>query len=295
VTASGRHLKLPMHVSSGLAWGALALPGAIYLLLFYAWPVAEMALRSFTDPSLGLANYQEFLDSPVGVPSLVRTVQTSAVVTLVCLILGYPLAYLMVMSPPRVAGALLSLMLVSLWLSIVARTFAWEAILRDTGLINRTLIDAGLIDHPLPLIRTPLGVAIGMVQVLLPTMVMPLYVIMSGIDRELPKAAAGLGASPFTSFRRVFLPLSTPGVLAGSLLVFVLAMGFYITPFLLGGGQHLMIGELVVDNVQHLRWGYGSAIAVILLVITLGGLVLASRLIRIGAIFGDTFQIGSDT
>jgi putative spermidine/putrescine transport system permease protein len=253
-----------------------------------------MAARSVTDPQPGIANFQAIANSAVDIGALALTLRTAVVVTVVCLLLGYPLAYLIVVAPPRVGGALLSLMLVSLWLSLVARTFAWEVILRDTGIINNLLLGWGIVQTPVGLIRTPLAVTVGMTQVLLPTMVLPMYVVMSRIDRELGLAAAGLGATPWASFVRVFLPLSLPGVLAGSLLVFVLSLGYYITPLLLGGGSSLMIGQLVVDSVEHGEWGYASAIAVVILAMVIGGLLFASRFIRLGSLLGASFRIGAD-
>jgi putative spermidine/putrescine transport system permease protein len=267
-------------------WGLLAIPGVVYLVLFFAWPVIGMASRAFTDPVVGFDNFAQFFSRAIAGRSLVLTIETALVVTATCLIVGYPLAYLMVIVGARMAAVLLSVVLVSLWINLVARTFAWEVILRDTGVINRLLLAAGLIDSPLPLIRTPLGVIIGMTHILLPSMILPLYVVMRRIDPTYAQAASSLGASPIRSFALIFFRLSMPGVLAGSLLVFVLALGFYITPFLLGGGQFVMIGQLVVDQVSHVLWGVGSAIALILLVTTLATLAVAARIIRIGDVFG---------
>jgi ABC-type spermidine/putrescine transport system permease subunit I len=258
----------------------LVLPGVLYLLLFYVWPLVTMVTRSFTEPSVGLDNYVAVVTSTLAQRSLVVTLQTAVSVTVLCLVLAYPLAYLLTLAPPRVAGVLLTLVLISLWLNVVSRTFAWQVLLRDTGIINQLLTGAGLIERPIPLIRTPWGVAIGMTHVLLPTMILPIYVVMARIDPELGRAAANLGASPLASFFKIFLPLSLPGVLAGCLLVFVLALGFYITPVLLGGGGYLMIGQLVVQNIRLLQWGYGSALAVVLLLAAIATLAISARVAR---------------
>ena len=269
------------------------MPGVLYFGFFYAWPLLSMISKSVTEPQFGLQNFQAFFASSLGINVLFLTIRTAAIVTVVCLVLAYPFAYLIVVGPRRLATVLLGALLVSLWMSLVARTFAWEVILRDTGVINRILLDSGLVSSPVEMMRTPFAVVIGMTHILLPNMVLPMFVVMSQIDPELPKAASSLGATPGRSFWRVFLPLSLPGVAAGCLLVFVLALGFYITPFLLGG-TYLMIGQLVVDKVAILDYGYASAIAVVLLVMTLGGLLLASRLLPLGSILGGSFRVGTD-
>ncbi len=267
-------------------WGLLVIPCAIFLILFFVWPVVSMASRAFTEPALGFGNFQEFTTSPIGPRSLVLTLQTGLIVTTASLVVGYPYAYLLVVAPRRVAAILLTLMLASLWLNIVARTFAWQVILRDTGVINKTLLELGWIDQPIPMIYTTFAVTLGMTHILLPSMVLPLYVVMSRIDPELPRAAASLGAGPVRSFLTVFLQLSLPGVLAGALLVFVQAIGFYITPYLLGGGSYLMMSQLIVNQTQHLQWGAASAMALVLVVAVIACLALASRVVRLRDMFG---------
>jgi ABC-type spermidine/putrescine transport system permease subunit I len=208
--------------------------------------------------------------------------------TVVCLALGYPYAYLMNIVRPRVAGLLLIAVLLPFWSSLLVRTYAWQVILRDTGIINSFLLDAKIVDEPIPLIRTTLGVMLGMSQVLLPFMVLPIYTVMRRIDPEYTSAAANLGASPFAAFRRVFLPLSLPGVIAGCLLVFVLALGFYITPALLGSPKDTMISQFIASAIQQrLDWGIGSTMAVILMALTFVVLFIASRFIRIRDAFGS--------
>ncbi len=238
-------------------------------------------------PGAGLSNYQAFFASAADVRVLGNTFYISVVSTVVCLVIGYPYAYLMNIVPPRVAGVLLIFVLVPFWSSLLVRTFAWEVILRDTGVINSLLMNWGIISEPITLMRNTLGVIIGMSQILLPFMVLPLYTVMRRIDPELTRAAANLGAPPAAAFRRVFLPLSLPGVAAGSLLVFVLALGFYITPTILGSPRETMISRFIADQVQtRLDWGMGSAMAVILMVLTLICLALASRVVRIRDVYG---------
>jgi putative spermidine/putrescine transport system permease protein len=267
------------------AW-LLLVPGGFFLFAFFLWPVAEVAVRSLTDPPGGLQNYQSIASSVIAPHSFLITLQVSVVVTAICVVLGYPLAYMITIAPPRVGRLLIALTLISLFISQVARTFAWEVILDDTGIINNALIGLGLIKTPLPLIRDALGVGIGMTNVLLPTMVLPIYVVMQRIDPEVGRAAAGLGASPRRSFLRVFLPLSFPGIISGCLLVFMLALGFYVTPSILGGGTFVMVGELVVNQFQNLDWGVGSALSVVLLIIVAIVLIVSAKLVGLESMFG---------
>lgn len=271
-------------------WGLLAIPCTLFLILFFVWPVVSMISRAFTEPTLGLQNFQAFIDSPIAPRSLVLTLQTGLLVTIACLLVGYPYAYVMTIASRRVAAIMLTLMLASLWLNVVARTFAWQVILRDTGVINKTLIGLGVLDGPIPMINTQFAVTVGMTHILLPSMVLPLYVIMTRIDGDLPRAASSLGAGPFRSFLTVFLPLSLPGVLAGAMLVFVQAIGFYITPYLLGGGAYQMMSQLIVRQTQNLQWGMASAMALILVIAVLATVAIAARFIRVRDVFGASVE-----
>jgi ABC-type spermidine/putrescine transport system permease subunit I len=273
-------------------WALLAIPPIAFLVAFFVVPLVVVSLRSVTDfpkPTAdAFANYGRFFASAANVHVLENTFWVAALSTVVCLALGYPYAYLMNMVRPRVAGLLLIAVLLPFWSSLLVRTYAWQVILRDTGIINTFLIDTKIITEPIPLIRTTLGVLLGMSQILLPFMVLPIYAVMRRIDSEYTKAAANLGATPFAAFRRVFLPLSLPGVLAGSLLVFVLALGFYITPALLGSPKDTMISQFIASAVQQrLDWGIGSTMAVILMALTLAVLFIASRFIRLRDAFGS--------
>jgi putative spermidine/putrescine transport system permease protein len=266
-------------------WTLLILPGAGFLILFFVVPLGGMLVRSLTDPSP--KNYTVFTTSPLYGRVLWTTVWTSLVVALVCLVMAYPYAYALLIAGRRVRAVLISLLLLSLWSSLLVRTYAWTVLLQDTGVINDTLRNIGLISDPLPLIRTTTGVVIGMTQVLLPFMVLPIYAAMRRVDRDLLSAASSLGAPPWKVFQRVFLPLSLPGVLAGMLLVFVLSMGFYITPALLGSPQNAMFSELIANEIsRNLNFGVASALSVILIVVTFAILAVASRFIRVRSAVG---------
>jgi putative spermidine/putrescine transport system permease protein len=267
------------------AWAWLAVPGFLFLVVFFVVPLARMGARSLTDPSP--ENYRVFLESPVYVRVLWTTIRTSLIVTAVCLLIGYPYAYVMHHAGPKTRAALTALVLVPFWSSLLVRTYAWTVLLQDRGVINSILQDLGLTATPIQLMRNTLGVTIGMSHILLPFMVLPIWATMRRIDPDLVPAAESLGATPRAAFRRVFLPLSFPGVFAGCLLVFVLALGFYITPALLGSPQNAMFSELIVNMVsERLRFGVGSALAMTLLAVTLLLLWIGSRFVRLGDAIG---------
>jgi putative spermidine/putrescine transport system permease protein len=248
-----------------------------------------MSARSVTEPpGAGLSNFTRFFEQETYVRVLTNTFWIAIVTTVTCLLIGFPFAYLMTVVPGRIAGLLLIAVLLPFWSSLLVRTFAWQVILRDTGILNGVLLDLGLVAEPVPLIRTTTGVIIGMSHILLPFMVLPIWAVLRRIDPEFSRAAANLGASPVTAFRRIVLPLSLPGVLAGCLLVFVLALGFYITPALLGGPRDQMISQLIVEQVEtQLDWGFAAAMSVLLMAMTFAILFVASRAVRLQDVFGS--------
>lgn len=269
------------------SWAWLILPALIFLAVFFVYPLYEILQRSVTEPELGLGNFVKFYQSSVFFAVLINTLRMSFFVMFFCLLIGYPYAYLMNASSDRVAGFLLIAVLVPFWSSILVRTYAWTVILQRTGIINTLLLNIGLIEEPLKLLRNFQGVVIGMTHILLPFMVLPVYAVMQRIDKDLVRAAESLGASPIRAFREVFFPLSLPGVYAGSLLVFVVALGYYITPALLGSPKQTMMGTMVVQQVQQIRdWGMGSTLGVVLLVTTLLVLGIIGRIVNINEVLG---------
>jgi putative spermidine/putrescine transport system permease protein len=270
---------------SGRGWGTLALPGLAFLLIFFGWPVVDILLRSLTDPSP--SNYKIFSDSPIYRDAYFTTFRIAGLTTLGCLVLGYPYAYLMHLSGRRVTAILTLFVLLPFWQSVLVRTYAWTVWLQDTGLINDLLRDLGLTSKPVALVRNDIGTTIGMVQVTMPFMILTVYAGMQRIDRDLVPAAQSLGAKPWLAFRKVFLPLSMPGVYAGMLLVFVISLGFYITPELLGSPSSQMVGQIIVDQVnRQLAFGVGSALGLVLLVLTLAVLAIGARAVNIARILG---------
>lgn len=264
-------------LTKGPFW--LVLPALAILILVMALPLGVIIARSFSEPELGLQNYLWFFKTPVNITVLLRTFKIAAMVTLCCVIVAYPYAFAMSVAGPRVRLLLIMCVLVPFWVSGVVRSLAWVILLQDSGVINKGLLAVGL--SKVKLIRTQLGVTIGMTQVLLPFMIMPLFAVMRGIDLRLLQAARSLGAHPIKTFLQVYLPLSLPGVFAGATIVFILALGFYITPLLLGGPQSTMLSTLVQQQVQSLlNWGRGGAMSVVLLVATFGFLALASPFMK---------------
>jgi putative spermidine/putrescine transport system permease protein len=265
----------------GRAWRPVAhtAPALIQLIAVFGYPLLTIVLRSLSEPEWGLQNYTWFFGAPVNLTVLQRTFTISAWVTLVCVVSAYPYAYLMTAVGPRVRLVLVLCVLIPFWVSGVVRTLSWVILLQDSGVINSLLRAAGL--SGVKLIRTQTGVVIGMAQVLLPFMILPLYSVMKGIDLRLMRAAQSLGARPLRAFFTVYLPLSLPEVYAGAIIVFILALGFYITPALLGGPRSTMLSTLVQTQVLSLlQWGRGGAMGVVLLVATFVLLALAAPVMR---------------
>lgn len=263
-------------------WGALVLPLLLFLVVVFLIPLVAMLVKSFTDPTLGLENYKAVFAEPLYMKVIFNTFYVATLVTVVTLALAYPYAYLMTLVKPWVRTIMMVIMLIPFWTSVLVRSFALIVLLRDTGVINTMLVEVGLIDEPITMLRTFAGVIFGMVQVSLPFAVLPMYATMSGIDKRLGLAAQNLGARPSGAFWRVFVPLSIPGVAAGVLLTFIQALGYYITPALLGGPKNTMIGELIVQQVSAvLRYGFAAALATMLLVITLVLLGIAGKFLNI--------------
>jgi ABC-type spermidine/putrescine transport system permease subunit I len=264
----------------------VVLPALVLLLVLFVYPLWGIAVRSVYKGGYTLESYRQIVEVTVYLQVIGRTFRVSAYVTLVCLLLGYPLAYVLAGARPRVARLGLLVVVLPFFTSIIVRTYAWMVLLGRHGLVNQVLQRLGLADAPLPLLYNQGGVLIGMSYVLLPFMVLTLYSVMKGIDPVLTRAAHSLGASRWQAFRRVFLPLSLPGVAAGTLLVFILSLGFFITPALMGGPSDVMIAMLIEREVEFtLNWSFASALAMILLALTLVGFVAYNRVARLDRLF----------
>lgn len=267
----------------------LALTASLaFFVAVYLYPLSRLVLWSLFSPGFTLEHYAKLFGEPAYLRAFRNTAEISVWVTVIALLLGYPLAYLMTVVSRRARAVLIVLVLVPFWTSILVRTFAWMVILGRRGLINQVLMGWGVTERPLALIYNMLGVQIGMVHVLLPFMVLPLLSVMSRIDGALVTAARSLGASPRQAFLRVFLPLSLPGVSAGCVLVFLLAVGFYITPALLGGEGQVTFATLIELVVRDLLdWNFGASLGVFLLTIVGTLFVIFSTLLGLDRLTGQ--------
>lgn len=249
---------------------SLTLPGFILVFVVLAVPLGWLFwLSAFdTNGALTLDNYLRLL-RPVYLSSFIITFQMAFCVTAVCVVLGYPLAYLLSQLPERASQICMAFVLLPFWTSILVRTYAWLVLLQRQGVINNGLLDLGLIHEPMALVNNFFGTVVGMVHVMLPFMVLPLYDKMKNIDPLLMSAAANCGATPAQAFRQVFFKLSLPGLASGITLVFVICLGFYLTPALLGGGRVSMWSMKISDTIAlYGNWGAASALGVALLVAT---------------------------
>jgi ABC-type spermidine/putrescine transport system permease subunit I len=246
----------------------LALPALLLLGVIFVWPLLRLLSMSVADGTLD--QFEKAALDELYVAVLWDSIEIAAMVTVICLAIAYPVAAWLVQAGRL--GFLLGMffLLLPFWTSVLVRTYAWMVLLGRNGVINRALRDWGWIEFPLPLLHNMTGVLIGIVHVMLPYMVIPIYAALLRIDPDLKRAAEGLGATAWRTFLRITLPLSLPGVFAGSALVFVITLGFFITPALLGGGRVMMIAMLIEQQVREfLDWPFAAALATVLLVATL--------------------------
>ncbi len=252
------------------------LPLLLLMLAVFILPIVLMLARSVTQPEWTIEHYQDLIETSVYLRVLGRTLQIAMITTVACALLGYPLAYWMrALSPQRQVLAT-ALVVLPFWISILVRTYAWIVVLGNAGVVNRILLDLGIVSAPVAFLYNELGVVIGTTNVLLPFLVLPLFAAMVRIDERLMQAAESLGASRATVFRRVFFPLSLPALAAGSILVFILTFGFFITPAILGGGRVPMVAnalDLLIN--QFARWETAAALSTVLLVVTLACFALS--------------------
>jgi ABC-type spermidine/putrescine transport system permease subunit I len=269
-----------LRATAGLRSLAPAAPLAILLVGFFLIPLTVIVWDSFGGLALDFASYRRILTEPVYFTVLAHTFKVSAYVTLFSILLGYPVAYLLSSLKPRTAIVVSTFLLIPLFTAFLIRTYAWMVILGRQGIVNNTLIWLGFVDEPIQILNTTTAVVIGMVHVLAPIGIFTMYAVMAQIDRRLVAAAQVLGANPVRTFLRVYLPMSLPGVFAAATLVLIMAIGFYITPALLGGPADTMISQLiVVQTTTLLNFPLGYASATILLLATLAILFLASLFI----------------
>jgi ABC-type spermidine/putrescine transport system permease subunit I len=269
----------------GLATPAILITVAIIMI-----PVGWLFYLSFVGSSgqPSLEHYQKMIEYKSYARVFMTTFQVSILTTLLCILIGYPLAYFLAHLPQRVAAIFMLAVLLPFWTSLLVRTYAWLVLLQKNGILNDFAIYMGLWETPVKLVHNMTGTLIGMAHIMLPFLVLPLYGAMRRIERDVMHAASNLGATPVQAFWNVFFPLSLPGMVAGSLIVFVLCLGFYVTPAVLGGGRVVMVATQITAILeQQFNWGAASALGVVLLVATLVILYAATRLLKLdSALFG---------
>ncbi|MFK4771641.1 ABC transporter permease [Rhizobium sp. ZW T2_16] len=271
----------------GLTLSLMIVP-TVAMVAVFVMPLLVLLWMSFGGGSKTGFSFQGYIDlaQPVYLKLLMFTLQLALLTTVLCALFAYPLAYLMVNVSSRFAQWMGVVLFITLWLSFLARTFAWIIILQRRGLVNNFLINIGIIDSPLELVYNKLGAYIGMVHILLPFMVITLIPAMKAIDPAYVRAGLSLGSSPARVFRDIYLPLSLPGLVAGSMLVFTLAFGFFITPAILGGGRAPTIVMAIRDQIQQLgNLQLAAATSMVLLVFCIGLLFLYDRIAGVDRIY----------
>ncbi|MDA9487925.1 ABC transporter permease [Bradyrhizobium sp. CCBAU 11361] len=263
------------------------LPSALLFALFFFLPIGLMALMSVLTGNPVVApkvafttrHYARMIDDPFYLEVIWTTIRIGLVTTLVALAIGYPLAHWMARIKSRTGHALLLMAVLAPMLTgIVVRTFAWMTLLSDKGVVNQTLMSLGVVSQPLKLMYTETGIVVGLVHIYVPFMVLTLTGVIGRIDERLEQAAENLGASPLRAFLEVTLPLSLPGILAGSLLVFALAISAYVTPILLGGFQIMTLPILIYQQISaNFNVGFAAALGIVLLMLSLGLVVAYNR------------------
>jgi putative spermidine/putrescine transport system permease protein len=266
---------------------ALLSPALLLLAVLLLWPVLDLTSRSFLDPSGPLVFYERLLAVPTYLQILLRTLMISAATALICLVVGYPVAYKLTTAGPLGRAAILVCILLPFWTNLLVRSYGWILILNPKGIINTALIDAGVIATPLELVYNTTGVLIGMSHIMLPYTILPLYAVMTRLDPQVTNAARSLGAGPLATFCKVYFPLTLPGVMAGILLVFTISLGFFVIPAVLGGARGLLLAQLIEFNINGaLNWGMASALSTTLLATTLLLYWIGDRWFNLGAIWG---------
>jgi putative spermidine/putrescine transport system permease protein len=284
--------SVPAHrrwLISARAWtpgyAALAIPALVLLGGLVVYPMVEIARDSLQD---GGAAYSELASSRTFRASLRATIELSAITTVCCLVLGYPVAFLAAQLGRRRARWLLLGVVLCFWISILVRTYAWTVILGRNGLLNDLLTGVGIVGEPQEFLFTRFAVVVGMTHYLLPFMILTLYAGLSGIDRQLVSAARTLGASAGQSFRRVYLPLSAPAIFAACTIVFVIGVGFFLTPALLGGPKDATIAVFIERQLFFLRFDAAAAAAIVLTVFVAVLFAVADRLVGLDRLFTTT-------
>jgi len=265
-----------------LAWPAIA-----FLLLLFALPIGIFLAGSVLDPVPGLGQFSRLLESKAFTQTLLNTFRIAATVTVVCVVVGYLVAVRIATLENTWAAILIGLIVLTVWISLLVRNYAWMVVLGRQGLLSRFLQALGWIDAPTSFLYNEFAVVVAMTHILIPYVIIPSVASLKGIDKSYVRAAMSLGARPAGVFRNVMLPLSTPGVATGAVIVFVMALGFYVTPALTGGRGQMMVAMLIEGAVSNeLNWGYAAAQALVLLAISLLILYFYNRRYGVSRLWG---------
>jgi spermidine/putrescine transport system permease protein len=272
----------------------LVVPATVWLVIFAVAPVLLLFAMSFwtssifgTTPDFTFENYAVLIEDPIYLQVLAQTLRIAATVTIISLIVSYPMAYFIATRPPTTKSVFLVLLFLPFWSSYVVRTFVWLPMLGRAGLVNAVLLEIGIIDAPLDWLLYNEGTThVALVYVYTLFMTLPIYLSLDKLDPKLIEAAADLGAGPWHTFRRVVLPLSMPGVLSGCVMVFLLACGAYVTPQLLGGTTGIMFGNIIAPQYTVTNnWALGAALSVVLILVVFLCLLVFGRKVRLNDIF----------
>ncbi|KAA0693716.1 ABC transporter permease [Neorhizobium sp. P12A] len=248
----------------------LLAPLAVLLSIGFVYPIIRLVLISLGDGPAGLGQYRRIFAAGLYLEVLWQTITMAGLVTIMCLMLGYPVAWAAARARGRLSSLIMAAIFIPLWTSVLIRSYAWIVLLQRSGLVNTVLFEFGLITQPLKLLYTDGAVAAAMTHILLPFMILPIANNLRTIPDDYGRAASSLGAGRTTTFIRVILPLSLPGVFAGSVMCFILAIGFYITPALVGGPEAMTMSTLIGQQTTvALDWPFAAALSTVLLVVTL--------------------------
>lgn len=257
---------------------AMIAPAVLLIVLLYLLPLVRILGLSFTEEPGALANYSQLFTSDVLGRVIWTTLRICVITTAITLVLSYIMAAALTLAGPRLRTIMFLMVLLPLWLSVLIRAFAWVTVLRSNGVLNNALVALELVNAPLNLVRNETGVIIGMVHYMLPFGILPLYAGMRTIDGRVLSAARSLGANSLTVFRRVFFPLTVPGLFSSFILTFVFSLGFYVTPAILGGGRVMMVAEYISVQVHEtLEWGTATMLASVLLLAVFGVIFAVGR------------------
>lgn len=255
-------------------------PALLLLLVFFLVPSFDIVRASVMDPDFTSKHFERIVERGIYMRVFWKTLQLSLIIALLAAFIGFPAAYFISQQPKKIQFLLIFLIFVPMWMSILIRSYSWMVMLGRDGVINTALLGLGLVESPARLLYTSGAVYVAMLQILLPIQIVTCYSAMTEINMNVVRAARILGATPAQAMRRVFLPLSFDGTLTGAIIVFMLSMGFFITPALLGGPRDRLLGNLIEFQVERLNWGFASALGLLLLVGTIVAVVIIRKIGR---------------